>query len=27
MAYRLGRGRARMVLKAGEIVFDAGDTA
>jgi len=27
MAYRLGRGRARMVLKAGEVVFDAGDTA
>lgn len=26
MAYRLGRGRARMVLKAGDIVFDAGDT-
>lgn len=26
MAYRLGRGRARMVLKAGEVVFDAGDT-
>lgn len=24
MAYRLGRGRARMVLKAGEIVFEGG---
>jgi imidazolonepropionase len=26
MAYRLGRGRARLVLKAGRVVFDAGDT-
>jgi imidazolonepropionase len=25
MAYRLGRGRARLVLKAGKIVFDGGD--
>ncbi|MCA8868925.1 MAG: imidazolonepropionase [Rhodobacteraceae bacterium] len=24
MAYRLGRGRARKVLKSGEVVFDAG---
>jgi imidazolonepropionase len=27
MAYRLGRGRARLVLKAGKIVFDGGDAA
>ncbi|WP_417598956.1 imidazolonepropionase [Pararhodobacter oceanensis] len=26
MAYQLGRGRARMVLKAGAVVFDAGDS-
>jgi imidazolonepropionase len=25
MAYRLGRGRARLVMKAGKIVFDGGD--
>jgi imidazolonepropionase len=27
MAYRLGRGRARMVLKAGKVVFDDGGRA
>ncbi len=27
MAYRLGRGRAGMVLKGGRVVFDAGSTA
>lgn len=26
MAYRLGRGRAHIVIKAGNVVFDAGDT-